>query len=106
MSERIITIQLSNLPPPNQQEIRNLSNSDIAFFVVILVMFSTITALIHACFYSQKQRYSKFKLPLVTLCYRCQYFSNNSYLKCALHPVTAMSEQVVDCRDYCPNSKP
>jgi hypothetical protein len=37
-------------------------------------------------------------------CQRCQYFSHNRYLKCALHPSTVLTEQAIDCIDYYPNS--
>lgn len=39
-----------------------------------------------------------FKVP----CRFCQYFSRNSYLQCALHPVTVLTQQAVDCVDYDP----
>jgi hypothetical protein len=32
-------------------------------------------------------------------------FNNNRYLRCALHPVTGMTEQAVNCRDYCPKTE-
>jgi hypothetical protein len=35
-------------------------------------------------------------------CKKCQYFSNNPYLKCAIRPLTVMSEEALDCPDYCP----
>jgi hypothetical protein len=33
-------------------------------------------------------------------CSHCHYFSQNPYLKCALHPTTVLTEQAADCRDY------
>jgi hypothetical protein len=35
-------------------------------------------------------------------CYKCQFFDNNPYLKCTVHPRIVLSHQAVDCSDYCP----
>lgn len=40
-------------------------------------------------------------------CKKCQFYSNNHYLKCAIHPSTVLTEKAIGCSDYCPqNSKP
>jgi hypothetical protein len=36
-------------------------------------------------------------------CRNCQFFSRSSYLKCAVHPTTAMTEDAINCSDYCSN---
>jgi hypothetical protein len=36
-------------------------------------------------------------------CQQCQYFGPNPYLKCAIHPMTVMTEASADCSDYWPN---
>jgi hypothetical protein len=33
-------------------------------------------------------------------CRNCHFFSNNPYLKCALHPSIVLTEQALDCSDY------
>lgn len=33
-------------------------------------------------------------------CSNCQFFSNNHYLKCAVHPSTVLTEQALNCADY------
>lgn len=33
-------------------------------------------------------------------CQNCRFFSNSSYLKCAVHPMTAMTQGATDCSDY------
>ncbi len=105
MAAKSITIQPSDSLPPSQQRIKTLPDSDTAFLMISFVIFSTIAALIYTCTSKQKQHFSSFKPPPKTLCHRCQYFSDNHYLKCALHTETALTEQAVDCRDYCPNSR-
>ncbi len=36
------------------------------------------------------------KIPCAT----CQYFTENYYLKCPVHPSIALSEAAINCRDY------
>ena len=38
-------------------------------------------------------------------CKKCQYFKNNPYLKCAIHPTTALTEEAINCSDYSPNKE-
>ena len=33
-------------------------------------------------------------------CGRCRYFSNNTLLKCAVHPVEVMTDAARSCRDF------
>ncbi|MGI0484450.1 hypothetical protein ACN4EK_03375 [Pantanalinema rosaneae CENA516] len=33
-------------------------------------------------------------------CQNCRFFSNSSYLKCAVHPMSAMTQNAIDCSDY------
>lgn len=38
-------------------------------------------------------------------CRNCQFFSHNPYLKCAVHPSTAMTARAIDCSDYKPQDR-
>lgn len=33
-------------------------------------------------------------------CATCQYFTNNHRLKCSIHPMSANTENAIDCSDY------
>lgn len=35
-------------------------------------------------------------------CENCQFFNNNYFLKCAVHPTTALTKQALNCSDYSP----
>lgn len=35
-------------------------------------------------------------------CKSCQFFKNNPYLQCAVHPSRALTAEAVNCSDYCP----
>jgi hypothetical protein len=69
--------------------------------ILSLVLLSTIGVLIYACIPNRKQHSSRVKLPAPIRCSRCRYFNDNHFLNCALHPVTVLTEQAVDCQDYC-----
>ncbi len=73
--------------------------------IVSMGIFLTIGVLIYARSPKRKQNSSKVTLPLTITCSRCRYFNDNHYLKCALHPVTVMTDRAVDCKDYCQKAK-
>ena len=33
-------------------------------------------------------------------CSNCKFFTSNYYLKCPVHPTTALSEEAIDCPDF------
>ena len=102
MISRSIAIQPSNSLPPSQRRIE----MDAAFqIVIILLILSTIGTLIYAGILKRWQHSLSFNPYQKVPCRRCRYFSDNQFLKCTLHPVTALTEQAVDCRDYCPHRK-
>ncbi|MBD2296277.1 hypothetical protein H6G06_23040 [Anabaena sphaerica FACHB-251] len=35
-------------------------------------------------------------------CKNCKFFSNNHYLKCAVKPDTVLTEESINCSEYCP----
>ena len=37
-------------------------------------------------------------------CRTCRFFTNNPYLKCAVHPSTVLSTQAINCSDYSPQN--
>jgi len=39
-------------------------------------------------------------------CRNCQFFKENQYLRCAVHPAIALTQQAIDCQDYEPFNKP
>jgi hypothetical protein len=39
-----------------------------------------------------------FELP----CQTCRFFSRNQHLRCAVHPSIVLTEQALNCPDYCP----
>ena len=65
-----------------------------------LVIIVSIVAAIYTMMTKSIQRSSSLKSSPNVQCFKCQYFSRNPYVKCALHPDTVLTERAVDCRDY------
>ena len=101
MHARSIATTPSNSLPPSDRGMETLSTVDtVSLILVSLVILSSITAAIYTCLPKLMQPLFHPKLNDKVPCDRCQYFSHNPYIKCALHPDTVLTEQAVDCRDY------
>ena len=101
MHARSIATTPSNSLPPSDRGMETLSTVDtVSLILVSLVILSSIAAAIYAYVPKLMQPSFRTKLNDKVLCDRCQYFSHNPYVKCALHPDTVMTERAVDCRDY------
>lgn len=113
MEAQSIATQPSNSLPLSQRGIEIPALNAALLTVLSLVIFSAIlfqrgyanAAAIYACIPKSRRHSFSFKPRHQVLCHRCRYFSGNPYVKCALHPVTVLTEQAVDCADYYPNSE-
>jgi hypothetical protein len=106
MEAKPIVTQASQSLPPNPQGIEPLPPLDAASMIIIdFVIISMIAALIYACIPKKLQHPLSFKPRFKVPCHYCRYFSRNPHLKCALHPVTVLTEHAVDCTDYHPCSE-
>lgn len=102
MEPKLIAIQPSNSILPSQKAIEPRP-ADIAFFIILnLALLSAIAIPIYVFIVKRKRASFSFKSSPKVICHRCQYFSDNRYLKCALHPVTVLTEETVDCADHRP----
>lgn len=102
MEPKLIAIQPSNSILPSQKAIEPRP-ADIAFFIILnLALLSAIAIPIYVFMVKRKRASFGLKPSPKVICHRCQYFSDNRYLKCALHPVTVLTEETVDCVDHRP----
>lgn len=37
-------------------------------------------------------------------CSGCQFFTGEYTLKCTIHPISALTEEAIDCSDFCPRN--
>lgn len=102
MEPKLIAIQPSNSILPSQKAIEPRP-ADIAFFIILnLALLSAIAIPIYVFIVKRKRASFGFKPSPKVICHRCQYFSDNRYLKCALHPVTVLTEETINCTDHRP----
>ena len=102
MEPKLIAIQPSNSILPSQKAIEPRP-ADIAFFIILnLALLSAIAIPIYVFMVKRKRALFGFKPSPKVICHRCQYFSDNRYLKCALHPVTVLTEETINCADHRP----
>ncbi len=100
MEPKLIAIQPSNSILPSQKAIEPRP-ADIAFFIILnLALLLAIAIPIYVFMVKRKLASVGFKPSPKVICHHCQYFSDNRYLKCALHPVTVLTEETVDCADH------
>jgi hypothetical protein len=39
-------------------------------------------------------------------CANCQFFTGDYLLKCTVHPSSALTEEAINCSDFCPHNRP
>lgn len=83
---------------------KNPSNNDAIAGIGFLFFLALMIALIKWCDIrkSSEESFSKIRINYKTPCSKCRYFSNNSYIKCAVQPEKVMTKEAKDCQDYCP----
>jgi hypothetical protein len=95
----VVATQSSNSIVPSQREIKTLSALDPAFSLTSLVVVSAIGVAIYADIFKRSDRALALKQSQEIMCRRCEFFSDNHYLKCTLHPTTVLTAQAINCRD-------
>ena len=104
MQARPIVIKPVTSLPSSQLGRENISRVDIVLAMVIgVTMLTAIVIPIYAYIHKELQDSLSRKPHPKFSCSQCQYVGNNNYLKCALHPSIAFTEQAVNCKDYDPN---
>jgi hypothetical protein len=95
------TTEVSHTFLPSDPGLRVFLVVDLAFLIMAGL---GLIYIVRSSFFVDRfkpQRYAvDFKSRHRCSCYHCCYFSQNPYLKCALHPTTVLTGQAIDCRDY------
>ncbi|WP_373544549.1 hypothetical protein [Chamaesiphon sp.] len=97
MEAKLVVTQSSNSIAPSQREIETLSVP--AFSFTSLMVVSAIGVAIYAYIFKRSDRALALKQSQEIMCRRCEFFSDNHYLKCTLHPTTVLTAQAINCRD-------
>lgn len=71
---------------------------------VISIAFAVILTLLVFPFFQELSKSKLRGIPFVRdsqiPCRNCRFLSKSSYLKCAVHPTTALTEEAIACHDY------
>ncbi|WP_373544031.1 hypothetical protein [Chamaesiphon sp.] len=107
MKESQSIISQSSNPTQSQPRVEVSPILTNAIFLNVAILAICFTLLVPIYAYISKQRQQKFsiKQDSKVACNRCQYFSSNPYIQCALHPVVVMTTEAIDCKDYSPNER-
>jgi hypothetical protein len=71
----------------------------VCFIFAWLFLLTLASSVYSACNNTALKAKQMHKIP----CANCQFFTNDYRLKCTIQPIIALTEQAIDCRDYCPN---
>lgn len=71
--------------------------------ISFIVVCATVSSIIFALCKVTRERGNKLNISHYQQvpCSNCRFFSNNHYLKCAVHPFIVSTKQALDCSDYC-----
>lgn len=86
---------------PLKKEPNIINGKDITFLLFLPLLFLTVGFIFKIGF----RKINKNQLQLVKYnskiaCRQCQFFNNNYYLKCAVHPDKVLKNEAKDCLDY------
>lgn len=70
----------------------------LAFTILLMVLKS------FKSYKTGKNQLSTFNRSNQIPCKNCRFFNHNYYLKCAVHPDTALKSEAVNCHDYYPQN--
>ena len=85
-----------------------VSTPDAAVFSVPIALIVSCTVLFFMMFkkwsFTRDKIYFNVSQAHQIPCRKCQFFSGNHHLKCAVHPSVALTEKAIHCSDYCPQN--
>ncbi|MBK1986991.1 hypothetical protein A0J48_005455 [Sphaerospermopsis aphanizomenoides BCCUSP55] len=87
-----------------QQEGLNISDLAIALTPLSIVFIWAIFLFIFQKIRSHADNKLAFNINNLSQvpCKNCKFFSNNHYLKCAVNPDIVLTEEAINCSEYCP----
>lgn len=96
-------------PTESKQEYAQQEGLNISDLAIVLSPLTFVFIWAIFLFIVQKIRYhadNKIDFSVNSLhqvpCKNCQFFSNNHYLKCAVRPDIVLTEEAMNCSEYCP----
>lgn len=69
--------------------------------IYFLAAWALIGLILQTLFLATRDAISMAKTLHQIPCAKCQFFTDNYYLKCTVHPTYALTETAINCRDFC-----
>lgn len=102
--ERIIqkvTLKDAKLDEAKPNEVSSFNDGILGFSLAFILSWMVVCiTILRKRKVAQNEAVTALKCEDQVYCKSCQFFSNNPYLKCALHPSTALTKEAKDCSDY------
>jgi hypothetical protein len=105
MEPKLIATQSSNSLTFDRQSIEGATTDPTLAIATSIAILTAMSVSTYAYISKELHKPLSRKPCERTLCHSCEYFNNNLYLNCALHPTLVSTEAARDCLDYCPNSQ-
>jgi hypothetical protein len=99
----IANIQIAQIPPEGTSTPSNSPQPDGGMVLIPLCFIAIWVGLIYviADTWKYNQKSTRVSRELARLpCKKCQFFSNNHYMKCAVNPYVVMTSAANECQDY------
>jgi hypothetical protein len=85
----------------NRENLNGASTPDPAM-IVAPIIFLAMAGVIASQKFKLFHQFNRLNNLQQHSCQNCRYFSNNKYLKCAVNPTIALTEEAKNCHDYHP----
>ena len=102
--EKLLVEVPPDLSSNNQRQLSTSPVIGTIFLIIISLLICSIFIAPVRAYLLKNARYllgfKSRKKSILHHCNQCQYFESNPYLKCAVHPISVMTEAAIDCTDY------
>lgn len=100
--EKLWETQASPLAEEALKQQDNLFSEESTTVILLIPLLLLCMGLISKISFQKlnKERLKVFKHNPKIACRQCHFFSENHYLKCAVHPDTVLTKEAKDCSDY------
>ena len=96
----LVTTQAEvKLPKPNTHEVQ-VPQGALVLIPLCFACVWAIAAKLSSLPKISRERNLSLKRHSKIPCRSCQFYSNNPYIRCAIRPTDALTEQAIDCSDY------
>ena len=82
------------------QDFSNLDTDGVLALLCPVMIWSVLMSFILSLMIALEDAIKRLRRMHQIPCSRCRYYTGSHYLKCPVHPISAFSEEAIDCRDF------